>query len=125
MCMRVQAEELEIKTRVNRKSMSDAAVAARAQLKTLQDRRRALQDLLQDVLQASTAASLKKEGEGGDEDEDKGEDAEAAGKGGKQMGILARIAKSSFVQVLMNAPSPCSPACTARGSPAPLAALLG
>ena len=70
-----------MRTRVNRKSNSEAMQAARLQMRVLQERRDQLQTVLQGVLSSSP---VKKEAE-----QEKP----------RTPSVLARLAKSAFVQV--------------------------
>jgi hypothetical protein len=81
-----KAEELEIKSRVNRKSNSVAAVAMRAELKQLQDRREELRAALHDFL--SRPVEKKPE--------------EEDGTPKRPPSLIAQFAKSTFVQVSIN-----------------------
>lgn len=102
-CVCVREQELEIKTRVNKKSNSDSAVSMRAQLKVLTERRQELRAMLQDVLSKPLVA-VAETGEGGRADAGSGRGSQ------RQPSLIARIAKSTFVQV-------CACACTAYTRP--------
>lgn len=83
--LRRQADTLEIKTRINRKSNSDNMIAMRAELKRLQEKREQLRVMLQDVL------INKPKPETADE--------RIAKQKHKKPNWVARLAKSTFVQV--------------------------
>ena len=85
------SEELEIRTRVNRKSQSDAMTNARVQLRALQERREKLREILQDVLSRPTPLKQPERAPGG------------GPHSTKQPNVIARLAKSAAVQVLMTA----------------------
>ena len=76
-----RAEELEIKTRVNRKATSEAAMELRTHLKSLQERREELRALLQEPAQIKKPKEEKN----------------------KEPGFFAKIMKSTFVQIMTKA----------------------